>query len=106
MLREIEIFHPNRLSYKGKTVSPQKVRGWIVEGDVIRAVQADVECTKELLVDLTFNKYLSTRLETYKEFKNCLEHMFTENQLYDFLENGGIEMWVQKKKKGLLNAEA
>lgn len=106
MLREIKKNSQNRLSYRGKQIEPRNIKNWIVEGDLIKVTEDGVDCTKEMLVELTFGKYLSSRLGSYKIFKDCLLYLFTEDELYDFLENGGVEMWVDKKKKGLLNEEA
>lgn len=103
MLREIEINKHYRVTCNNSQVTPQEIKGWVIEGDMLSVKKEGYDYTQEFLVDLVFGKYLSSRLCTHEVFKECLAQIFTEDQLYDFIENGGIEMWVDKKRKGLLN---
>jgi hypothetical protein len=103
MLRKIEVSKRNRVTSEKKEILPGQVTAWIREGDMISVTKEGYDYTQEFLVDLVFGQYLSSRLCTHEVFKECLAHIFTEDDLYNYIEHGGIEMWVNKKRKGLLD---
>lgn len=105
MLRKIDITN-KKIVYKQKKVSLEKVKGWIVEGDILHVTDDGLECTKDFLLEITFGKFISCRSKTKDALMHCLSVIFSEERLYNFLENGGIETWAAKKQKGLLNEDA
>ena len=74
------------LTYNGKPINPRKLGSLIIEkGEIVARDIDDLDCTKEVLTKIAF-------FGTYPKLE-ILSDLFTVKQLYEFVENGGVDSW-------------
>lgn len=88
----------NAYRYQGEHISVPELGNLIRAGNLVRAFTPTGEnVTQECLTRIVFNPFLKDG-----ELKVYLEHVIPEDKLIEIIEEGGLENYVLRRKKGLI----